>query len=233
MITTIRLRHPLGAALILAACASPAADVTLAPDLGKRLVAQHAVVTSAHPRASEAGIEMLRRGGNAVDAAVAAAFTVSVGEPQMSGLGGGGSMLIWLPGPRRAEYVDFYSAQRPESWRDVPTSAARTDLRRVAIPGEVAGLLDAHARFGKLTRAEVMAPAIRLAEEGYPINQILAQMIAADSAKLFPYPESRRVYWPGGRRLRVGDTFRNPELAATLRRIAAEGRRGFDEGPEA
>ena len=66
-----------------------------------------------------------------------------------------------------------------------------------------------------------------------PINQILAQLIASDSAKLFPYPESRRVFWPDGRRLRVGDVFRNPELAATLRRIAAHGRRGFEEGPEA
>ncbi|HET9426464.1 MAG TPA: gamma-glutamyltransferase [Gemmatimonadaceae bacterium] len=230
---TRRLELAIALSAVLGACARPAPDTTLAPDLGKRLVASRGMVTSAHPRASEAGLEMLRRGGNAVDAAVAAAFAVSVGEPQMSGLGGGGSMLIWLQGPRRAEYIDFYSAQRPESWRDVPRNAARTDLRRVAIPGEVAGLLEAHERFGKLPRADVLAPAIRLADEGYPINQILAQMIASDSAKLFPYPESRRAYWPDGRRLRVGDQFRNPELAATLRQIAERGRRGFEEGPEA
>ena len=219
---------------LLAACATPAVQPapTLAPDLGKRLEARNAIVTSAHPQASEAGLEMLRRGGNAVDAAVAAAFTVSVGEPQMSGLGGGGSMLIWLQQPRRAEYVDFYAAQRPASWRGlVRGDAPRTDLRRVAIPGEVAGLLDAHARFGKLARADVMAPAIRLAEAGYPVNQILAQMIEADSAKLHRYPVSRRVFFPGGRRLQPGDQLRQPELAATLRAIAAQGRAGFDAGP--
>lgn len=222
---------------LLAACSTPGAvptATTLAPDLGKRLEAEHAVVTSAHPRASEAGLEILRRGGNAVDAAVATAFAVSVGEPQMSGLGGGGSMLIWLQDEQRAEYVDFYAAQRPASWRGLTRGdTGRTDLRRVAIPGEVAGLLDAHARFGRLPRAEVLAPAIRLAEEGYPVNQILAQMIANDSVKLARYPASRRTYWPNGRRLRPGDLFRQPELAATLRRIAEQGRKGFDEGPVA
>jgi len=232
------LRRLIPAVALLAACstpaARPAANVTLAPDLGKRLVAEHGVVSSAHPRASEAGLEMLRAGGNAVDAAVATAFAVSVGEPQMSGLGGGGSMLVWLRERGRAEYVDFYAAQRPEAWRGlVRGDAPRTDLRRVAIPGEVAGLLEAHARFGKLSRAVVMAPAIRLAEEGFPVNQILAQMIASDSAKLFRYPASRRVFWPDGRRVQAGDLFRQPELAATLRRIAERGRKGFEEGAEA
>ena len=222
---------------LLTACSTPVAvrpATTLAPDLGKRLEAEHAVVTSAHPRASEAGLEILRKGGNAVDAAVATAFAVSVGEPQMSGLGGGGSMLIWLQDRQRAEYVDFYAAQRPESWRGLTrTDAGRTDLRRVAIPGEVAGLLEAHSRFGKLPRAEVLAPAIRLAEDGYPVNQILAQMIASDSAKLHRYPASRQAFWPNGRRLQPGDLFRQPELAATLRRIAEQGRAGFAEGPVA
>jgi gamma-glutamyltranspeptidase/glutathione hydrolase len=218
---------------LLAACAprGQSTAATLAPDLGKRLEAAHAVVTSAHPRASEAGVEMLRKGGNAVDAAVATAVAVSVGEPQMSGLGGGGSMLIWLQAEQRAEYVDFYSAQRPASWRGLTTAdGARTDLRDVAIPGEVAGLLAAHERYGRLSRAEVMEPAIRLAEEGYPVNQILAQMIEGDSVKLSRYPSSLALFFPGGRRLQPGDRLRQPELAATLRRVAAEGRAGFYAG---
>ena len=232
-----RTLRPLIVALAtVAACAAPSATptVTLAPDLGKRLVAANGVVTSAHPRASEAGLEMLRKGGNAVDAAVATAFAVSVGEPQMSGLGGGGSILIWLQEEQRVEYLDFYSAHRPESWAGlVRGDAPRTDLRRVAIPGEVAGLLAAHERFGRLPRADVMAPAIRLAEDGFPINQILAQMIRGDSAKLNRYPESRRVFWPDGRPLEAGHVLRQPELAATLRAIAAQGRDGFYRGPVA
>ncbi len=232
---TMQSRLSLAAlSLVLAAgCAPPAGTTagTLAPDLGKRLEAEHAVVTSANPQASEAGVEILRKGGNAVDAAVATAFTVSVGEPQMSGLGGGGSMLIWLQKEGRAEYVDFYSAQRPSSWSAVKAGdGGRTDLRAVAIPGEVAGLLAAHERYGRLSRAEVMAPAIRLAEEGYPINQILAQMIESDSAKLARYPSSMAAFYPGGRRLQPGDHFRQPELAATLRKVASAGRSGFYEG---
>lgn len=226
---------PLVAALAFAAgCTPPStrATSTLAPDLGHRLEAAHAVVTSAHPRASEAGVEMLRRGGNAVDAAVATAFTVSVGEPQMSGMGGGGSMLIWLQKEGRAEYVDFYSAQRPSSWRGLSASdPGRRELRGVAIPGEVAGLLEAHERYGKLTREEVMAPAIRLAEEGFPVNQILAQMIRVDSAKLSRYPTSRAAFFPEGHALGPGDILRQPELAATLRAVAAGGRAAFYEGP--
>jgi gamma-glutamyltranspeptidase / glutathione hydrolase len=222
----------LALALLLAACqAAPAPAPTLAPDLGKRLVAERAVVTSAHPAASDVGVEILRRGGNAVDAAVATAFAVSVGEPQMSGLGGGGSMLIWLQREQRAEYIDFYSASRPASWTSVAEGAGgRTDLRIVAVPGQVAGLLEAHERFGRLSRADVVGPAIRLAEEGVPVNQVLAQMIQRDSAKLARYPESSRVFLPGGRPLRPGEILRQPELAASLRRVAERGRAGFYEG---
>ncbi|NIP80301.1 MAG: gamma-glutamyltransferase, partial [Gemmatimonadetes bacterium] len=124
-------------------------------------------VTSANPYASEAGLEMLRRGGNAVDAAVATAFAIGVVEPQMSGLGGGGSMLIWLRDEGRAEYLDFYASQPAEAFRGHagPSEDEARDLRVVAVPGEVAGLLAAHERFGRLDRATVIAPAVRLAED--------------------------------------------------------------------
>lgn len=218
----------------LAACSSSGAQPPVAPvappEEGKRLVSERGMVSSAHPAASEAGVEMLRRGGNAVDAAVATAFTVGVGEPQMSGLGGGGSMLIWLDGESRAEYVDFYAAGRAETFRGLPPSDSTTPLRVVGIPGEVAGLLEAHERFGRLTRQEVMEPAIRLAEEGFPVNQILAQMIARDSAKLSRYPETRRILLPDGEPIQPGERLRFPELAETLRTIAREGRAGFYEG---
>jgi gamma-glutamyltranspeptidase / glutathione hydrolase len=201
-------------------------------DIGKRAVAVNGMVSSAHPMASEAGVEMLRRGGNAVDAAVATAFAVSVGEPQMSGLGGGGGMLIWLQEEGRAEYIDFYSAQRVQSWNGVgpPLEEDDLDLRGVAIPGAVAGLLDALERYGTLSRAEVLEPAIRMAEEGFPVNQILAEMTAGAAGRLERYPASRALLWRGDQPLQPGDILRNPELAVALRRIADQGRAGFYEG---
>src|SRR5690606_22291904 len=179
--------------------------------------------------------EMLRRGGNAVDAAVATAFTVSVGEPQMSGIGGGGGMLIWLQEEGRAEYIDFYSAQRVESWAGIGEEIPEDELnlRVVGIPGEVAGLLEAHDRYGRLSRAEVLAPAIRLAEQGFPVNQILAQMIAGSAEKLERHPASRALLWNCRTPLQPGDILRNPELAEALRRIADEGRPGFYRGETA
>ncbi|HUF25930.1 MAG TPA: gamma-glutamyltransferase, partial [Gemmatimonadaceae bacterium] len=215
---------------LLAACGarSTVPSAASAPDLGKRFVAANGMVTAAHPQASEAGVEMLRRGGNAVDAAVATAFTLGVGEPQMSGLGGGGGMLIWLQREGRVEYIDFYSAQRVETWRGIGgLDSGVASLRVVGIPGEVAGLLEAHERYGKLSRAELLAPAIRLAEEGFPVNQILADMIAGAREKLSRFPASMRLYWPNNEPLKPGDILRNPELAAALRRIAADGPSGF------
>lgn len=221
---------------VLVACGarSTVSSGTSAPDLGKRFVAEKGMVSAAHPRAAEAGVEMLRRGGNAIDAAVATAFTVSVGEPQMSGLGGGGGMLIWLQKERRVEYIDFYSAQRVESWRGIAAlDSTVANLRIVGIPGEVAGLLAAHERYGKLSRADVLAPAIQMAEEGFPVNQVLADMIAQSRGKLSRFPASMRLFYRDTVPLRPGDMLRNPELAAALRRVAAEGRSGFYQGETA
>ena len=219
----------------VAACspgAPPASAPTLAPDVGRRLVAEHGVVTSAHPLASDAGAEVLRQGGNAVDAAVATAFAIGVAEPEMSGVGGGGAMLIWLQGERRTEFLDFYPAQPVASFRRV--RAIRADstapLRVVGVPGNVAGLLEAHAKYGKLSREIVMAPAIRLADEGFPLYQVLAEMVDRDSARLSRDAVARGIYWPNGKAIGVGERVRNPELAATLRRVSAEGRKGFYEG---
>ncbi len=231
-------RLALTTAAVLAACspaAPPAASPTLAPDLGRRLVAEHGVVTSAHPLASDAGAAMLRQGGNAVDAAVATAFAVGVAEPEMSGVGGGGAMLIWLQRERRAEFLDFYPAQPVASFRRVRATRAdsASPLRVVGVPGNVAGLLEAHEKYGKLSREAVLSPAIRLAEEGFPLYQVLAEMVQRDSARLTRDAVARAIYRPNGTALGVGDRVRNPELATTLRRIAAEGRKGFYEGETA
>lgn len=197
------------------------------------------MVTSANPLASEAGVAMLRAGGNAIDAAVATAFALGVVEPQMSGLGGSGAAVVWLAGVNRPVYLDFYAAQFADSWRgstalkSVPQGGEpdTRDLRVVGIPGEVAGLLALHEKHGTLTREQVLEPAIRLAEDGYPVGKILADFIAAGAAKMKPYPSAMALYFPGGKPARPGVVVRNPLLAESLRRIAREGARGFYEGP--
>lgn len=222
-----------GCAVALTACSHPAEPAaTLAPDIGKRVVAEHGAVASAHPLASEAGLSILRAGGNAVDAAVATAFAVGVVEPEMSGLGSGGAMLVWTQHDRRAEYLDFYPSQPIASFRAAHELGrdASAPLRVVGVPGNVAGLLLAQKRFGRLTREQVMAPAIRLAEDGYPMYPVLNSMIERDSALLARDSVGRALYLPKGHALSLGEHFANPLLARVLRNIAAEGPKGFYEG---
>jgi gamma-glutamyltranspeptidase / glutathione hydrolase len=213
-----------------------AADLVVSPaDAGRRLVARNAAVTSASPLASDAGLAMLRAGGNAIDAAVATAFALGVVEPQMSGLGGSGALLIWRQAEGAADYLDFYAMQNAASFLAQPAvpaavSGGEVDMRIVGVPGQVAGLLAAHSRYGRLSREQVLAPAIRLADDGFAVGQVLAQFIHSDSAKLHRFADARRSMWPDGRPLQPGALLRNPELAATLRLIAQFGAAGFYEG---
>jgi len=218
----------------LASCSTPAPRLadTSAPDLGKRAVGSRGAVTSAHPAASEAGLEMLKAGGNAIDAAVAAAFAIGVVEPEMSGVGGGGALLYWDQGRRRTEYLDFYPSQPVERWRGVRADSTMP-LRVVAVPGNVAGLLEAHERYGKLPRARVMAPAIALAAKGFPVYPVLAELLLRDTLRLGRDSVARHLLWPRGHLLGIGDTLRNAPLAEVLGRVSAEGRDGFYRGPTA
>lgn len=206
-------------------------DQTPAPEAGRRAVGKQGAVSSANPLASEAGLEMLRAGGNAIDAAVATAFAIGVVEPHMSGLGGGGAALVWMKDEGKPEYLDFYAAQYVPSFEGHLERRGRgPDLRLVGIPGNVAGLLELHQRWGKLPLSQVMAPAIELAEKGFPVGQVLSAMIQDDSAKLARFPESRKRYLPNGKPLKPGEILRNPELAASLRLIVEKGRDGFYSG---
>ena len=203
------------------------------PDTGARAEGARGMVSAAHPLASEAGQRMLERGGNAVDAAVATAFALNVVEPNMSGIGGGGSMLIWDGGQEQADYVDFYAAKRAATY-EATGPDERDDgfsLQSTAIPGTVDGLLDALDRHGTLSRATVMQPAIDLAKHGFPVYLKLAQFIQSDSVKLTRYEETARTFWPDGDPLSPGQQLRQPKLARTLERIQQEGRSGFYDGP--
>src|SRR5699024_10355366 len=205
-------------------------------DRGKRLVAEEAMVSSAHPLASEAGLKMLEKGGNAVDAAVATAFALNVVEPNMSGIGGGGSMLIWNQANKEADYVDFYTAKRAASYEEVDYSAFGEDeftLLSTGIPGTVDGLLQALDRYGTLSRGEVMEPAITYATEGFPVYMTLAQFIRDEKEKLSRYEGAKKTFYPGGEPLDVGEVLRQPELATTLQQIADGGASAFYKGGNA
>ncbi|HEU4877909.1 MAG TPA: gamma-glutamyltransferase, partial [Gemmatimonadaceae bacterium] len=209
--------------VVAVACTRGTPLPTIGPDVGKRVVAQHGVVAAGNSYASEAGLEILRRGGNAIDAAVATALALGVTEPMMSGLGAGGGLLYWDAKNRRAEYLNFYNSAGSEI--DTTLRALRTSAtpRGVGIPGAVRGLLGAHAKFGKLPRSIVMEPAIRLASEGFTVNALLSREIAQSIEKLKTSPGASKLFVPGDKPLRAGDHLVQLELAATLRRISAEG----------
>ena len=193
-----------------------------------------AMVASAHPLATQVGVRILEAGGNAVDAAVATAFAVGVVEPMMAGIGGSGGALMWLAGEGRAEYLDFYAVAPADPDTTFPHYDGPTHTPRgVAVPGTVAGLLELLERHGTLDRATVIEPAVRLAREGFPVSPLLARTIEGDSVKLTQYPRAQELFWPDHRPLGAGEQLVQPELAATMERIVAEGRAGFHEGPVA
>jgi len=201
------------------------------PDYGKRAIGANGMVVSAHPLASEIGLEVLQNGGNAVDAAIAVAYALSVVEPMMGGLGGSGSMLIWRQNESQAEYLDFY-ARSPMNPDTNVLHYTYDDMSPLgaAIPGTVAGLSEAHDRYGKLPYERLINPSIELAENGFPVHGLLARIVQRDSTKLNLYKRPAELFWPDGRPIQAGEILKQPELAATLRLITEFGSDGFHSG---
>lgn len=189
--------------------------------------ASHAIVASVHELASRAGVEMMQAGGNAVDAAVATGFALAVVHPQAGNLGGGGFMLL-RTADGKTHFVDFRekapAAATANMYLDargnVIADASVVGYRAISVPGSVAGLAYAQKKYGKLPLEKVMAPAIRLAREGF----VLAWEDADDlhDKDLAKFPESRRIFQRDGNYYREGEMLRQPELARTLERIARD-----------
>src|SRR5437660_9688016 len=202
--------------------------------------ASHGMVATDEELGSEAGVEVLKRGGNAVDAAVATAFALAVVEPAAGNIGGGGFMLI-----RRANgkttFLDYREVAPAKATRDMyigkdgklDEEASVIGYRSVAVPGTVAGLALALRIYGSMKLADVMAPAIRLAENGFPISKRLAQGFEEHRSALQRFAVSRRIFLNDGKMFQAGDTFRQSELAATLKRIARNGAAEFYTGETA
>lgn len=200
--------------------------------------AQHAMVSSDAPLATEAGLEVLRAGGNAVDAAVAVGFALAVVYPEAGNLGGGGYMIVRMGDDRRAA-IDYREKAPAAATRDMYLdSAGNVTLASVVgplapgVPGAVAGMLEAHRRFGKLSLHQVIAPAHRYATEGFAVDSALSRSLRNASGLLRQF-SGGEVFLPGGEPLAPGTVLRQPALAATLRRIVALGHDGFYRGATA
>jgi gamma-glutamyltranspeptidase / glutathione hydrolase len=202
---------------------------------------QGGMVVSASDLASQVGVAMLDQGGNAVDAAVAVGFALAVTFPSAGNLGGGGFMVIYLAEPGRATTIDYRETAAASASRDMYLDAdgnvierASTDGHRsVAVPGTVAGLLLALESYGSLSRQQVLAPAIRLAAQGFTIDPYLEASLERSRERLASHPESERIFLNAGSGFVAGDRLVQPELAATLTRIAEQGAAGFYQGPTA
>lgn len=190
------------------------------------------VVVSVSRPASEAGAATLRAGGNAVDAAIATAFALAVTWPEAGNIGGGGFMLVH-PGKDRPPVVIDYREQAPAAaTREMFAARKPSQYQLVGVPGTVRGLELAHQKLGKLPWHELLAPAIKLADEGCAVNAALAASLNSALKKAGEFPELRSVFAPPQRRQewRAGDVLKQPELASTLQQIAKQGADGFYQG---
>lgn len=222
---------------------NPAAVSNIARDaMFHPSVARGGMVAAEDAMAAEVGADILRQGGNAVDAAVATGFAMAVTHPQAGNLGGGGFMMIALPAKNKVIGLDYRETAPAAATRDmflgangeVDNDKARYSRASAGVPGTVAGLIQALEAYGTMPLAQVMAPAIRLAEEGVLVPRGLAVALAGNRARFEKDPSSVKYFLHAeGRPYETGETLKQHDLAQTLRTIAAEGRRGFYEGPVA
>ncbi|MGB9402411.1 MAG: gamma-glutamyltransferase [Candidatus Acidiferrales bacterium] len=196
-----------------------------------------AMVVSDEELADDAGIEILKQGGNAIDAGAAVGFALAVVEPAAGNIGGGGFMLIREAGGRTA-FVDYRETAPKKASRDMymrpdgsfDPEASIVGYRSVGVPGTVAGLALAVRTYGKLTLKQVMQPAIRLADQGFPVSEKLAASLREAAPSLSRFSASKKIFLKDGAGYKPGEVFRQPELAAALRLIAANGPDEFYRG---
>jgi gamma-glutamyltranspeptidase/glutathione hydrolase len=202
--------------------------------------ARQGVVAVSHPLAAEAGALMLEKGGNAIDAAAAIQFALNVVEPQFSGIGGGGFMMVHLAKSGQTFMVDGREKAPADATPSmflltgVPSASLftvdSTSGISVGVPGTLLAVDTALKKWGTMTLAQTIQPAIGLAENGFRINQFLAANIAGDGGRTQQQPETAALFRPGGVPLAAGDLLVQPDLAKTFRLIAAKGVDAFYRG---
>jgi gamma-glutamyltranspeptidase/glutathione hydrolase len=200
------------------------------------VTAKHGMVTAQEPIAAKVGLSVLKNGGNAVDAAIATGFALAVTHPYAGNLGGGGFMLVRLA-DGKTSFLDFRECAPGKAAHDMyigpdgkPTKESIYGWRSSGVPGSVAGLAAAYKRFGSKPWKELLVPAIKLARDGFPVSPEFAKSLRSVSDRLSKYPESKKIFLRDGNLYKPGDTFKQPELAATLERIAKYGADDFYHG---
>src|SRR5437773_7255413 len=200
--------------------------------------AEHAMVVSNSDIASRVGAEIMRRGGNAVDAAVAVGFAMTVTYPVAGNIGGGGFMVIRLKSGESTA-LDYRETAPARASRDMYldslgklTKTSIVGHLAVGVPGSVSGMIEALNKYGTMPLRDVIAPAIALADTGWVVDSAFSRGLSSDSVLLTQF-EGRTLFFPGGARLQAGARLAQPELAWTLRQISERGASGFYEGPVA
>jgi len=196
------------------------------------------MVVSTEPRATEVGVDILRRGGNAVDAAVAVGFALAVTHPAAGNLGGGGFMLIRLGRSGEVVAVDYRETAPASASRNMYlddsgnplVDASMIGYRASGVPGTVAGLAGTLEKHGTMKLAEVITPAIRLAKEGVELSYFESESLKSNIKILDRFPEARRIFLRDGSYYAAGERFVQPDLARSMEAIAKDGARAFYEG---
>src|SRR6266404_2523018 len=200
--------------------------------------ARHAMVVAQEPLATDVGVAVLKSGGNAVDAAVAVGFALAVTYPYAGNIGGGGFMLVRLA-DGRTTFIDFRERAPEKASHNMyldangkPTRDSIEGWRAAGVPGSVRGFELAHQKYGKQKWSDLVEPAVGLASKGFPVSYSLAESLK--NSKILPkFPESRRAFQKDGDYYDVDETFKQPELARALERIAKLGAKDFYEGETA
>ena len=204
--------------------------LALVPRVGVAGGAATRAVATENADSSRAALAVLGAGGNAIDAAVTAAFVAGVASPTSSGIGGGGFALVWLGAEHRPFLLDFRETAPagldPAAQETLPPEQAG---HSIGVPGEVAGLFELHRRFGKLAWADVVAPAANIARDGYRVSEHVARQLKYSGDRLKQVPELAALFF-GKPAARLGTRVRNPKLAATLARIGSEGPKALYAG---
>src|SRR5262245_54888125 len=209
-------------------------SATVIPGRSK-IATRYGIVAASQPLAARAGVQVLERGGNAIDAAIAANAVMGLVEPEMNGIGGDLFAIVYQASTKKLFGLNSGgwaptgltpALLRSKGINSMPSNG----IYSVTVPGAVAGWDALRTRFGALPMSDLLAPAIFYASNGYPVTDIISHGWAASAAKLSSSENSAKLYLPNGRAPAAGDIFKNPELAATLRGIGERGAASFYEG---